>query len=92
MSETFDSLYHSKGPLMVTRIVTRDECPWLDADLFSGVLVYAFKGPTYGCVSPKGIAVTCTLYTGEPFFEVPLDALSEPVAPLTHEQRMELIG
>ena len=58
----------------LTRDVTRDECPWLDADLASGLEVHEFRGHTYGCISPLGIAVS--VKPGEyPFFEVPINAI-----------------
>lgn len=45
----------------------------------AGTVVYSFHRPTYGCVSPHGIAVSVT--EGEyPFFEAPHDALE----PLLH--------
>ena len=56
--------------------VTQNECPWLSRDFGEGEEVYAFLGCTYGCVSPKGEAVT--LVAGEgPFFELPASALVE---------------
>jgi len=42
----------------------------------AGEIVYEYTGPTYGCVSPLGLAVTKE--PGQiPFFEVPLAHLEE---------------
>jgi hypothetical protein len=57
----------------LSRTVTTDECPWLDADIPAGTRVERYAGDTYGCIGPNGIAVC---YGGkEPFFEVPRNAL-----------------
>lgn len=62
--------------LVLTRPVTRAECPWLDFDYPAGAIVYAYSGATYGCVSPSGRAVTEK--DGEtPFVELPRDALDD---------------
>ena len=64
--------------LVTNRIVTREECPWLDADVPEGTKVERFTGCTYGCVG-AGIAVT--FEPGGPFSELPRTALSEAVQP-----------
>lgn len=62
---------------IVNRNVTRAECPWLKDDVSAGTEVYEYLGPTYGCISPEGTAVT--VVSGEtPFFELPNTAL-QPV-------------
>jgi len=61
--------------MRLTRDVTMEECKWLHRDLKKGELVAQYKGHTYGCISPSGIA--CTEREGEwPFFELPEDALT----------------
>lgn len=60
----------------MTRDVTTDECPWLDADIPAGTILYKYWGYTYGCVSPAGIALTRE-QSEPPFFEVPRDAIAE---------------
>lgn len=62
--------------MILSRAVTKAECPWLDEDLPAGLVVHKFTGCTYGCIG-AGIAVTRE--SGEhPFFEVPCDAVSTP--------------
>lgn len=65
----------------LNRTVPVSECPWLDADLPKGLVVYRFDGHTYGCIGPTGLAVSNEPNHG-PFFEVPVKALdrfiSEP--------------
>ena len=56
--------------VMVNRKLTTLEYPWLPRDLEEGTILFLFFGPTYGCVSYTGIAVTEEL-NKEPFFEVP---------------------
>ncbi len=62
--------------IRVLRDVTPAECWWLDAVIPAGTTVFRFDKPTYGCVTPAGIAVS--LVEGEyPFFELPLDAVAD---------------
>lgn len=58
----------------LTREVTRAECHWLDHDLAEGIRVFRYYGPTYGCVSGAGLAVS-EKPDDPPFFEVPRNAL-----------------
>jgi len=58
----------------ITRDVTKSECHWLDKDWPAGSRVFRYTGPTYGCVSPRGIAVS-EKPDETPFFEVPRDAV-----------------
>jgi hypothetical protein len=59
---------------MLKRDVTPEECHWLREPHFAGDIVFSYHGPTYGCISPAGIA--CTKMPEEtPFFELPRDAL-----------------
>lgn len=59
---------------VLTRNVTKKECPWLDKGFKKGDEVYRYDGPTYGVISFGGIA--CTLEDGKiPFFELPTDAI-----------------
>lgn len=60
--------------LRLKRLVTTDECPWLDRDFKQGEIVHQYTGYTYGCISPHGVG--CSERDGEtPFFELPSDAL-----------------
>lgn len=66
--------------MFLTRNVTKLECPWLDQDMAKGTSVWTYEGPTYGCVSGNGRAVSAVM--GEnPFFEIPRDALSDTPPP-----------
>lgn len=64
------------GVVQLTRDVSVRECGWLDKDLRCGTRFRVYRGPTYGCISSTGIAVT---FIGDdddgPFFELPRDAL-----------------
>ena len=62
--------------LIVDRLVTVDECPWLDEDVQPGTTVFTFSGQTYGCIGPNGIAVSYSPYE-YPFFEIPRNAIKE---------------
>jgi hypothetical protein len=46
---------------ILTRDVTKNECPWLDRDYKKGDVVYFYNGCTYGCIT----------LTGEPFTKNP---------------------
>lgn len=60
--------------LVVVRDVTPEECAWLRETVCAGEVVYRCGLPTYGCISPTGVAVTRS--PGEyPFFELPLDSV-----------------
>lgn len=57
----------------LTRDVTTAECPWLDADLPAGDLLFIYPGYTYGAIRD---GMPLTREPGEtPFFEVPRDAI-----------------
>jgi hypothetical protein len=58
---------------VVTRDVTKAECPWLDDEVKSGTQVHRFSGCTYGCISENGTAVTFD--KDGPFCELPDDSL-----------------
>lgn len=60
---------------IVTRDITKKECPWLDEDVPSGTVVYAYRKYTYGCISSEGIAVH--LYNQTEFFELPKNAIED---------------
>lgn len=63
--------------LVVTRIVSPQECPWLDKHILPGETVTKFTGVTYGCIGPEGVAVTWSEDPeAYPFFELPLDAVA----------------
>ena len=61
--------------LILTRDVTRNECPWLLRDIKEGESFYRYDNHTYGCIAPTGVAVTAKGCT--PFFELPADALKQ---------------
>ena len=67
----------------IKRILYRDvsqaECPWLERDYLKGEVLHEFHGCTYGCTSRKGRAMSLDGET--PFFEIPNDALGDPVKP-----------
>lgn len=54
----------------IIKSMTIKEFPWLENDLKIDEEFFIFKGPTYGCISKKGIAVSKDL-NKNPFFEVP---------------------
>ena len=41
-----------------------------------GAIVYKFYGPTYGCITPQGVAVTLNENGDGPFFEVPYNCVA----------------
>ena len=61
--------------LMLTRDVTREECPWLSRDIKEGEDVFMYQGYTYGCIA-EGVAV-CEVEGELPFFELPSDSLED---------------
>lgn len=68
---------------VLVREVTRQECPWLKRTWQPGDEVFEFRGATYGCITPTGVA--CSVDGHNPFFELPGNALvikpdSSPVA------------
>lgn len=67
--------YHTR--YFLTRDVTPAECSWLESTIRKGESVFQFRGHTYGCIGPGGIAVTRSPEGKNPFFELPDDALSE---------------
>lgn len=59
---------------IISRDLTKSECPWLEEGVVAGAIVYEFHGPTYGNISQSGVAVSSK--AGEnPYFEVPRDAV-----------------
>lgn len=59
---------------IIKRTLTTDECEWLDENIPEGTTIYKYDGPTYGIVSPSGIAIS--IEPGKtPFLEVPQDAV-----------------
>ncbi len=61
--------------LILTRDVSKSECPWLEIALRSGSSVYEYTGQTHGCFdTTKGVA-RMGMPDQTPFFEVPRDAL-----------------
>lgn len=61
---------------ILTRTITPEECPWLDATFEEATLVYDFTRPTYSVVGPYGRAVS-RVPDEYPFFELPCDAMME---------------
>ena len=69
------------GVVRLTRDVSVRECRWLDRDLRRGTRFRVYRGPTYGCISPTGLAVTFLGEDDGPFIELPIDALQrDPLA------------
>lgn len=56
----------------LSRDVSTTECKWLERALFQGEVLFVFRGFSPG-VSSRGIA--CMFAEGEPYFEVPTDAV-----------------
>lgn len=57
----------------IIRDVTPEECHWLTKTIKRGQIVYAYHGPTYGCI---GAGVSVTDQPNEtPFYELPRSAL-----------------
>lgn len=65
--------------MISTRLVTKQECHWLDDDIPEGTVLFLCTLPTYGCIDTRtGVAVT--LVENEyPFFQFPIDALKADV-------------
>lgn len=59
---------------ILTRDVTTEECHWLDEDMQAGTVVYEYDGPTFGVISPNGVACTM-VFNFTPFFELPSDSI-----------------
>ncbi len=59
----------------LNREVTVAECHWLEENLPQGKKFFQVTGPTYGCIGPKGVAVS-EQADQHPFFEVPIDAVT----------------
>lgn len=66
----------SRRAFVLTRNVTKKECPWLDKAFKKGAVVYEYDGYTYGCISWNGKAFT-EKENETPFFELPNDAVSQ---------------
>ena len=62
--------------LLTNRPIDKVECPWLDADIPAGTLLYECTAETYGCIEPDGVAATRDPQGGYPFFQVPRDAVT----------------
>jgi hypothetical protein len=61
-------------PLTVRYNLTKEEFPYLPRSIPAGSVVYEFHGATYGCIGPRGLAVSAEPGQG-PFFEVPFTAV-----------------
>ena len=56
--------------IKLTKSLSTKEYPWLKRELIAGEEFYVYKGPTYGCISRNGIAVS-EIWDTNPYFEVP---------------------
>ena len=56
------------------RDVTKEECPWLHADMKVGDVVYSYLNYTYGCIGSDGEAFSM-VFGEDPFFELPIDSV-----------------
>jgi hypothetical protein len=57
------------------RIVTPQECPWLNRTFEIGETVYRYLGHTYKLIGKQGSAFSIEMGV-PPFFELPKDAVS----------------
>jgi hypothetical protein len=64
----------SRRAFVLTRNVTKKECPWLDRPFKKNETVFEYTGCTYGCISWNGTAFT-EKENETPFFELPNDAV-----------------
>jgi hypothetical protein len=81
MTTLFDTISNPES-LILIRDVTPEECDWLTRTHHKGERVYRFTGATYGCCTPSGLAC----FDGgedDPFYELPLDALTPEQATTT---------
>ena len=60
---------------LLKRKVTREECPWLDADLLPGTVIYPTLDDLEVCTK-NGIPVKLNKYKPH-YFEIPRDAVVE---------------
>ena len=65
----------SPEQVVVIRDVGPDEAEWLDRVYTKGETLWIFNGPTYGCITSHGIAVS-EKPGQNPFFELPRDAVA----------------
>lgn len=61
--------------MKMIRTVTAEECPWVINDLKEGTEVYEFIGPTYGCITSSGVAISLEDSVDAYFYEVPKDSV-----------------
>lgn len=62
--------------LQLTKRATPQEYPWLTRVYEKDEIVFKYFKPTYGCISPSGVAC-CAIDSQEPFFELPKNILKE---------------
>jgi hypothetical protein len=60
---------------LVTRNITRTECPWLDEEVPKETLVWLYNGPTYDCISDSGTAVALHKPDSNFWVEIPKNAV-----------------
>lgn len=58
---------------IVIKNILSNDFDYLHRDFLKGQTVTRFSGPTYGCISPKGIAI---VDEGDSFLELPVDCLA----------------
>ncbi len=58
----------------LNRTLTLKECEWLDGPLREDTVVYEYPGPTDGCITTPGIAITLEP-SRLPFMQVPPSAI-----------------
>jgi len=61
-------------PYILIRVVSKNECNWLDKTFIEGEIVYRFFGPTFRCISSDGLAFTISP-NENPFFQLPKNAV-----------------
>lgn len=60
--------------MVVTRLVTPEECDWLDRIYLPGDTIYEFNGATYGCINWANGFAASDKPNENPFYEFPIDA------------------
>lgn len=61
--------------IITTREITRKECPWLEANIVKGTILYKYNGYTYGVIG-NGRAVSVEKDV-TPFFEIPKNSYED---------------
>jgi len=60
----------------VIKYIAKKKYPWLPHGIKKGTILYSYPSCTYGCISPKGEAITF-IEDQTPFYEVPKDSIKK---------------